>query len=61
MASDVHAIAVMPDRAGNSANALRRFKNDGADVGPALQLKGSSQAGRAGSDNDSGLHGVEFS
>jgi hypothetical protein len=29
MASDVHAIAVMPDRAGDSADALRGFKNDG--------------------------------
>jgi len=44
----------------DSADALRGFKNDGAYVGAALQLKGSGQPGWAGSDNDSGFHAVEF-
>jgi hypothetical protein len=60
MATDIHAIAVVADGAGDTADALRCFEYDGAHVGAAQQLKGSGEAGRTGSDNQGSLHAANI-
>jgi hypothetical protein len=58
MAADVHAIAVVANGAGDAANALGGFQNNGVNVGAALQFKSGREAGGTGTNDDSGFHGV---
>jgi hypothetical protein len=58
MAADIHAVAIVANGAGNAADALRSFENDGVDAGAALQFQSSGETGGTGTNNDSSFHAL---
>jgi hypothetical protein len=54
MAANVDAIALVPDGAGDAADTLGAFEDDGPDSRTAAELKRCGEAGRTGSDDDCG-------
>jgi hypothetical protein len=56
MTADVHAIAIVSNRAGDAADALGGLKDDRADAGAALQFQSRSKAGGTCTDDDGCFH-----
>src|SRR5438270_1109805 len=50
--TDVHAVSLVVDSAGNSTHVAALFEHDWLDVGTGQQLVGGGQARGSGADND---------
>src|SRR5271156_647724 len=55
MAADVHSISLVLNGAGDSADAVCGFENDGTNVAAAQKLERGGEPGRTGADDHSGL------
>jgi len=53
--SDVHAIALVANGAGDAADFVTGFEDNGANVGATQKFKRGGEASRTGPDDDSGL------
>ena len=52
MTTDIHAVALVPDRAGDASDLVRGFQNNGPDIGAAQQFERCRETCRTGTDDD---------
>ena len=45
MAADIHAVALVADRAGNAAHVFALFEDDGLNIGAFDQFEGCGETG----------------
>ena len=56
MAAEIHSIAAVVDRLGDSTDLSVGFEHDGFDVGAAQQFERGRQSRRSGTGDDGDLH-----